>query len=256
MKVCRVCRKDSGGKYHCNDCREKHNERTKIARRERKKNGICTSCGKERDTNFRQCSTCQTKSTNRVREQNKRRKQEGMCNIISCENFKSNKSRFCEKHRLERLKYAKKRDLKLINGGLCTSCASEKYMNCFNDKFDIHTKVCQTCYLKLLSARYFNTVDKWNELLDLLVKQNYKCPYTGDILVLAINDSIDHILPQDKYPDRKQDINNMQWITRPMNNMKHKLLEHEFLIEIIKVVKNMGDDLYTKATPHKTTIQL
>jgi len=246
---CHRCKNDSGGKYYCDSCREEHNKRNQKRRIDRKSDGFCTNCGKEKDTDWRMCSKCQDQNSNAARQRNKEKLAEGKCNIYNCENPRLTKSRFCEIHRAESVTRANKRDTKLINSGLCTSCGSESYMDCYQNR-KTRTKSCQTCYLKMSSCVHLGTVHRWNELLDLLIKQNFKCPYTGDVLILGVNDSIDHILPQDRHPERKQDINNMQWITRPMNNMKHKLLEHEFLTEIIKVVKNMGGSLYIKATPH------
>jgi 5-methylcytosine-specific restriction endonuclease McrA len=249
MKVCHVCRKDSGGKYHCNDCGEKHNERTKLARRERKKNGYCTDCGQERDTNWVRCSKCQKKETNKVKKRNQQRKEEGKCNIFNCENKKLDNSRFCDAHRIERLEYAQKRDIELIKKGLCTGCASEKYMEHYKDKVDIRTKWCQTCYLKMLSARHFGVVSQWENLFEILKQQNFICPYTGDKLILGINDSVDHIFPRSLYPEKTKDINNMRWVTRTINNMKYDLLDNDFCAEISKIIRHLGADPKIETSP-------
>jgi 5-methylcytosine-specific restriction endonuclease McrA len=242
-KTCKVCKQDSGGKYFCKLCAAEHSKETQKRRIERKNAGLCTNCGKEKDDeNFRMCLRCQTKESEKTRKRNKQRKEAGICAIGPCNNTRLSNHRFCVIHREEWLKKDKKRSLKLIDDGLCTSCGSEKYMDCFENRLNIQTKSCQTCYLKMLSVRHLKTVSRWKELFNILIKQNYMCPYTGDKLVLGVNDSIDHILPRGRYPEKSHDINNLRWVTRNINNMKYDLIDDEFCKEISKIVKHLGAD--------------
>ena len=80
----------------------------------------------------------------------------------------------------------------------------------------------------------------------ILERQNWTCPYTGDKIILGVNDSVDHILPISKYPESKYDIDNIQWTTRVINIMKSNLLDCEFLAAIEKVAKHLGDNLHDR----------
>jgi len=243
-KKCHSCKNESDGKFYCEPCNTKNNERNQKKRTDRLNAGLCTNCGGEKDTGWRMCSKCQAQNSNGARQRNKEKLAEGKCNIYNCENPKLIKSRFCETHRIESLTRQKKRCLKLIDEGLCTCCATEKYMDHYTNRSNTITKHCQTCYLKQLSASHLGTMNRWKELFDILVKQNFTCPYTGDKLTLGFNDSIDHVLPRSLYPEKKRDINNLRWVTRTINNMKYDSLDKEFCEEIVKIVRHLGADLY------------
>jgi len=248
LRLCKVCKTDSNGKYFCRPCAAEHSKETQKRRIERKNAGLCTNCGGEKDdANFRMCFRCQAKESSKTRERNKIRKENGQCNVGTCKNQRLLNHRFCETHREEWLKRDKKRSLKLIDIGLCTSCGSQKYMDCYKNRLNIQTKSCEECYLKILSARHLGITSRWKELFNILVKQDFKCIYTGEKLILGINDSIDHILARSIYPEKSQDINNMRWVTRNINNMKYDLSDDNFCAEIAKIVKHLG------ASPKITT---
>jgi 5-methylcytosine-specific restriction endonuclease McrA len=50
----------------------------------------------------------------------------------------------------------------------------------------------------------------WSRLRDKLVSQGYRCVYTGELLVLGVNDSLDHIYPASRFPERAKDPNNLK----------------------------------------------
>ena len=110
------------------------------------------------------------------------------------------------------------------------------------------TKLCQRCHLEQKSAQRLGSAQHWKSLLSILEQQDWICPYSGDKIVLGDNDSVDHILPISKYPDMEFDITNIQWTTQVVNIMKSNLLDCEFLAEIEKVAKHLGDDLHLRAT--------
>jgi len=243
-RLCRVCKKDSDGKCHCDSCRIKHNEKTKMTRREQNKNGICVSCGKQRDTDYKQCSRCQIKSSARQRNKNQIRKLDGKCNISNCKNPKLDKSRFCEIHREESVAKAKKRCIKLVNAGLCTVCGKEPFLECFGRKKS-KTRLCLEHYLKLRAIGRLGDTSLWVDLLNKLKKQDHKCFYTGEKLTLGENDSIDHGFPVSRFPERASDITNIVWVSREVNWMKDNHTHEEFmnLIEkIYKYRKGMGKE--------------
>lgn len=69
----------------------------------------------------------------------------------------------------------------------------------------------------------------------ILDHQEYRCPYTGDLLILGDNASLDHKLPQSRYPELKSDLNNVQWVTKGINIMKWNHTHEEFIEMIHKI---------------------
>jgi hypothetical protein len=245
-KLCRSCKGKSTRTY-CPDCRAKLNELNQKRRLERKNCGLCTECGKPAEG--RRCRDCYFKERTKNKERLEERAKAGKCYVGPCPNRRNKNTRFCDSCAAYAQSERKSRMKNLMDNELCSSCGQEKYLDIYNKRENISLKFCQTCYLKQLSRRHIGNGKYWKELLNILVKQDFKCPYTGDTIILAMNDSIDHILPRKKYPEKQKDINNFQWVTRTVNNMKYDLLEYEFLSEIVKIVRHLGDGLYRKATP-------
>ncbi|MEE9579948.1 MAG: hypothetical protein V3V74_01365, partial [Nitrosomonadaceae bacterium] len=49
------------------------------------------------------------------------------------------------------------------------------------------------------------------------------------------NDSIDHIIPVSRCPDRAHDVTNLEWVTRTVNFMKRNMIPDEFLAAVKKI---------------------
>lgn len=64
------------------------------------------------------------------------------------------------------------------------------------------------------------------ELAAKLVFQNNRCVYSGRILELGINASVDHKIP--KFKGGTDDISNLQWVDANVNVSKNCLGEEEF----------------------------
>lgn len=122
--------------------------------------------------------------------------------------------------------------------GLCTKCKRNEYLESQRNKPDGTEKVCQTCYLQHLSMRYFDSRDCWKQLLEMLVKQDFKCIYSGETIILGENDALDHISPKKRFPERVNDITNVHWTTREVNMMKYALDEQRFFDLLIKITEN------------------
>ena len=73
-----------------------------------------------------------------------------------------------------------------------------------------------------------------------LVDQNWKCPISGRLLVLGVNASIDHILPKSKYPEKAQDIENIQWVDKNVNYAKYDLTQDE-LVQLCREIVAFAD---------------
>jgi 5-methylcytosine-specific restriction endonuclease McrA len=248
-KQCHVCGADSGGKYHCETCRHEHNKNNNNRRADRKAAGLCPECGRKAEPNRRMCEPCQTKNRTKLRTRMLDRRKAGKCAIGSCYNSKLSDHRLCESCAEAARDYNKQRSASLSEQGLCASCGKEPHMSIYGDmRPDVMTRQCKICYLKLSSCGRFGSIKYWEILLNILEKQDYRCAYTGEKLILGVNDSIDHILPRSRYPDLTLDPSNIQWVTRVINTMKLNLLDCEFLTEIEKVARYLGENLLNRAT--------
>lgn len=255
-KQCHSCGADSNGKYHCEMCRKSHNTRNNNRRKSRKATGLCTGCGKGAEPCMRMCESCQTKERTRRRIRTSTRRKDGRCSLGSCSNPKMSNQDLCASCSVTVRDNSRKRSASLVKRGLCASCGHEPHMSIYGDsRPDVMTRQCQTCYLKLSSCNRFGSIKHWKALLSILESQEYRCAYTGDKLVLGVNDSIDHILPRSRYPDLTLEISNIQWTTRVVNTMKLNLLDCEFLSVIEKIAKHLRDSLHNRAISETHTPQ-
>jgi hypothetical protein len=92
-----------------------------------------------------------------------------------------------------------------------------------------HSKLCEKCYLKQKSVQQLGSVHYWSALKELLVNQNYICPYTGNVLVLGLNTSLDHIVSKKLDKDKANDITNVQWVDFQVNMAKSHLTHQQFI---------------------------
>lgn len=121
----------------------------------------------------------------------------------SCSKYrlsKYNKELTSEKRKVKNEKTKEFRE-KQFDKGLCKVCKQPRL-------FDL--KVCKKHHLADLSYKHLGTTTRWEELEKLLEKQDYKCIYTGDELILGINASVDHIKPLSQNPELNNSIENLQ----------------------------------------------
>ncbi len=113
--------------------------------------------------------------------------------------------------------------------GRCFQCGTEEVIK--GDK----RPVCKTCFLKLRASSALGDSRFWKILKNKLAEQNYRCVYSGKLLVLGETASIDHILPIARFPELAKEITNIQWVDIVVNQMKRDLTPKEFLslVEII-----------------------
>lgn len=115
---------------------------------------------------------------------------------------------------------SKKRRKYLVSNNLCQQCG--KYPILARNR-------CEKCFFEAVSTINFHT-NKYGQVLhDLLIKQNFKCIYTDEILIPGQNLSLDHIFSRKQYPDLIYDINNVQWVTKLVNSVKNELSHPDFI---------------------------
>ena len=98
--------------------------------------------------------------------------------------------------------------------------------------------MCEKHWLQDMSRKHLGTVKRWTELKELFEKQNGVCAISGVKLEYGVNASIDHIKPLSKYPELNNDINNLQWVDKKINNMKLDMEIDEFLSFVKIIYKN------------------
>lgn len=86
-------------------------------------------------------------------------------------------------------------------------------------------------WFRKLAGRYLGSASKENAALlrNKLEKQGYKCTYTGKLLVLRENCSLDHILPKSRFPEKAKDIDNLEFVDYYVNIAKRDQTKEEFL---------------------------
>jgi hypothetical protein len=70
---------------------------------------------------------------------------------------------------------------------------------------------------------------RWRILLEKLDECGWRCPYTGEQLVMGDNLSFDHILPVSRFPEKRHDPENVEPISWEINMLKRHLTKDEFL---------------------------
>jgi len=198
--------------------------------------GLCKNCGHPRTTAKVYCPTCIAKAKVYIEARRKRLRASGLCedcggvtegNRVHCESC-------LEKQRASRTKWKQE-----VPRGFCTRC---KKRHCLPALIDakLYQRSCQECYLRHLSSAQLGSSKHWKLLLAKLTAQDYRCVYSGDEIVLGLNDSVDHIRPKSKYPELANDPDNIQWVTRTINRMKDCLDHGEFISLIRRVIDRCG----------------
>jgi 5-methylcytosine-specific restriction endonuclease McrA len=68
-----------------------------------------------------------------------------------------------------------------------------------------------------------------------LDSQNYCCAYTNEPLVFGENVQLDHILPVSRFPEIRNDPNNVEWVSARVNHAKNAMTRDEF-IEFCRII--------------------
>lgn len=174
----------------------------------------------------------------------KRHKELGLC--MGCNNQVLESFLYCTECRKKRRRREKERNARLLKErleqNLCIRCGKRPPLLVSRDN---HHVLCETCYLKKKSRDRLGVVKHWQHLKELLKQQGCRCTYTGDKIILGLNDSLDHILPAHHYPKLKDSPDNVEWVTREINEMKRDRTPTEFL-ELIKRILD-----YQSASPRQ-----
>ena len=129
--------------------------------------------------------------------------------------------------------YNKKRYLDQREHGILHGLCIE--FSC-NDPIYFSSKLCEVHYYKKAAFSRVGSSDHWNALKDKAYEQNMLCAISGEDLIPGENMSLDHIKPTSVYPDLKNDINNVQWVTKWVNVAKWNLDMDDFVKRCVNIV--------------------
>jgi hypothetical protein len=141
--------------------------------------------------------------------------------LITSKWSKNNKEKHQEANR--------KSEIRKMAEGKCKCCSNIRLIN--------SNLYCEKHWYRQESLKAFKTVKYWDFLKSLAEKQNYKCIYTDNILIPGRNMSLDHIISVYNHSELRNNINNVQWVTKDINMIKNKLNHNEF-IELCRNISN------------------
>lgn len=212
--------------------------------------GLCTQCSEPAAPGFKKC----LKHLNAAKKHRASRKADGKCS--QCHRQAVPGSTVCSVCAAKRQQFAE-RVTKLADDGFCVKClvnprdqnyrtctscrkdttekarvrrerykADNRCPNCGDTKLD-HSQYCKVCYLRFIAVAAGLPGTDWELLLALLEQQDGRCAYSGEVIHLGLNSSLDHILPYSL--GGNSNISNLQWVTRDVNVMKRAFTEEYFL---------------------------
>lgn len=200
---------------------ETEKEREARSQRERKQRrfdaGLCWRCGKTPFLpNRKLCQNCTDKRDAENRIQRARRKINNLCHCGRKTESGKTKCKSCLERENEQ---QRRRSVKRKAANLCYTCGKHPARN--------HSQYCEICTLKEAAKNNLGSRKRYEKLKVLFLKQKQHCPYTGDLLKLGTNTSLDHKVPKAK--GGTDDIENLQWVCKWANYAKQDFSEEEFL---------------------------
>lgn len=127
-----------------------------------------------------------------------------------------------------------------VADGRCPNCGKNPVLPAMQGK---SWSFCESCYFKKTSIDCLKTAKHAELIGEKLRQQNYRCAYTGEEIILGLNDSLDHILPIVHFPELRSDPTNVEWVTRKVNCMKWDSTRDEFIATAYAVVKHYESQL-------------
>lgn len=131
-----------------------------------------------------------------------------------------------------------------VANGTCPACGKQPVLPAMRGK---RWSFCERCYFKKTSTDCLKTAAHAEIIGQKLKGQNYRCAYTGEEIILGLNDSLDHVLPVSKFPELRSDPTNVEWVTRKVNCMKWDSTRDEFIATAYAVVRHYESQLQLAA---------
>jgi hypothetical protein len=112
---------------------------------------------------------------------------------------------YCVGCSTKRVDQNRKRSKRAISNNVCGYCCQRPNEMPDENNFPL----CAECYFRRTSKNHFGTELCWEALKHKMEQQNYLCPYTGEKLILGYNASLEHRYPKSRFPDLKDDLDNI-----------------------------------------------
>ncbi len=198
--------------------------------------GKCKKCGEGVPAEGRvTCEECLQKFRDwhyRIRE---RKRKEGRCWVCGKSTDTGTRCKDCHAKNMAQITERRRR---WMAEGRCRDCGREAVTTKRSMRGKDRSEYCRDCYLKVMARGILGSARHWTVLLAKLDECGWRCPYTGETLVLGDNLSFDHILPVCRFPEKRHDSENVEPISWQVNLMKRDLTRDEFLTFIRRVHDN------------------
>lgn len=212
-------------------------ERTQARRIEA---GLCKDCGAPRTENGTTifCRPCADQHTARASARKAKLRAEWATGVAACntcgKQMPDASYKNCEGCREQRRMYHhnhRKHQRAIRRGsGVCMSC---------NKPSTHSSNYCRNHWLENNIGKYGFKRDQYDAMWDKLERQDFRCHYTGVMLVPGVNASLDHRIPRSRGGDLSE-MDNCVWCDRLINAFKNDLTESEFIERCRLVVERLG----------------
>ena len=95
--------------------------------------------------------------------------------------------------------------VRLATARRCVQCSSAKIITQEGKR-----TLCQPCFFKQAACRCMGSARFWKSLEVAWNAQRGVCPYTGLLIRLGVDASVDHIKPHSRFPELRSDPANIQ----------------------------------------------
>ena len=190
--------------------------------------GCCIVCAKPRENTIPIiCLKCKKRANELRKKRNVLRISNNEC--IQCSKSNICNNQLCPDCSKKVANASIKRTKKLILLNKCATCGQNGQIKLKKRSY------CIKCYCNLFACRRLQNYSLGPILLNMLIKQNFMCAISGIKLELGKNASLDHIIP--KTLGGTNDIDNLQWVDKTINFMKHNLNMDDF-VKFCKLIAN------------------
>jgi 5-methylcytosine-specific restriction endonuclease McrA len=128
--------------------------------------------------------------------------------------------------------YQRKKRIEAKEAGVCRECLKRPRHK--------HLSQCLDCQFRRLAKNHLGSRDRAAELINLLEAQGYRCAYSGRLIDIGENASVEHVVPVSRDRKRKTDITNIKFVDQRINQMKQGLPLSEFLGTCKEVLRFFG----------------
>lgn len=195
----------------------------------RLKEGFCIDCETKLPLGSpMRCPACTSKNSERRRLLDSIKTRRCACGTEINKRFKYCGE--CKKQRslAQRKRATRKRAeiSKKQNPNVCKRCYASGSMQTHRD---VKYSLCEPCFYKKTAQKHTGLSKNWKHLKEKLIQQEFRCPYTQRELFLGVNASIDHIYPQSRFPEKANELSNLEWVDRSVNETKRDRTPSEFM---------------------------